>query len=565
MGRNVKRRAQPRRPFLGSAMVLSALVLSAMVFSAMVFSGQARAGPLACGDLAGLARPDLRIDRAEAVPAGTLPADNPARAALTGAARAKAALPAHCLVEGTIDPRTGVGGVPYGTGFQLRLPEAWNGRFLFQGGGGLDGVVGEALGAIPVSGATAAPALLRGYAVVSTDSGHRGRDNADAAFGLDQQARIDFAYGAIGTVTREAKALVAARYGRPPAKAYFMGCSNGGRSALMAATRFPTAFDGIVAGAPAFRLSRAALGQIWDTRSFLDAAPKDPEGRPILAEALSPADLTLVADAVLKACDAADGLADGSVEAVSTCRFDPGSLACPGEKTATCLKPAQVEALRRAFEGARDGQGRPVYASWAWDPGIAAPGWRAWKLGTSRTGTANARNVTLGPAAIANYFLTPPDPGFDALRFDFDRDTPRIAETAALNDPTGTFLSTFTARGGRLLVYQGVADPVFSARDLVDHWQELARHNGGAQDLSASARLFLVPGMTHCGGGPALDDFDPLSAIESWVERGEAPDRLIARGTAFPGRTRPLCPFPQEARYQGGEPDRGESFACRAP
>ncbi|OAS26881.1 feruloyl esterase [Methylobacterium platani] len=524
----------------------------------------ASAAPLACGDLARLARPDLRIARAEAVPAGTLPADNPGRAALTGAARAKAALPAHCLVEGTIDPRVGAGGVAYGIGFQLRLPEAWNGRFLFQGGGGLDGVVGEALGAIPVSGATAPPALLRGYAVVSTDSGHRGRDNADAAFGLDQQARIDFAYGAVGAVAREAKALVAARYGRAPAHAYFMGCSNGGRSALMAATRFPTAFDGIVAGAPAFRLTRAALGQVWDTQAFLSAAPKDPEGRPILAEALSEADLTLVAGAVLKTCDAADGLADGTVEAVASCRFDPASLACPGDKTATCLSQPQVDALRRSFSGAKDSQGRPVYASWPWDPGLAAPGWRAWKLGTSKTATPNARNATLGPAAIANYILTPPDPGFDALRFDFDRDVPRTAETASFNDPTGTFLSTFAARGGRLLVYQGVADPVFSARDLVAHWQDLARDNGGAA-LAERARLFLVPGMTHCGGGPALDDFDPLAAIESWVERDEAPDRLTARGTAFPGRTRPLCPFPREARYQGGEAERAESFSCKEP
>ncbi|MET7242388.1 tannase/feruloyl esterase family alpha/beta hydrolase [Methylobacterium sp. EM32] len=545
-----------------SGLALTLLIVTSLTIPCLTWP--ALAGPLACGDLAQLARPDLRITRAEALPAGTLPADNPGRAALTGAARAKAALPAHCLVEGTIDPRTGAGGVAYGIGFQLRLPDAWNGRFLFQGGGGLDGVIGEALGAIPVSGATAAPGLLRGYAVASTDSGHRGRDNADASFGLDQQARIDFAYRAVGEVAREARALIASRYGRPPAHAYFMGCSNGGRSALMAATRFPTAFDGIVAGAPAFRLTRAALGQIWDMQAFLAAAPKDQEGRPILAEAFSEADLALVAQSVLKACDAADGLADGAVEAVSSCRFDPASLACPGDKNATCLGERQVEALRRAFRGAEDGKGQPVYASWPWDPGLAAPGWRAWKLGTSKTATPNARNATLGPAAIANYFLTPPDPGFDALRFDFDRDPPRTAETAALNDPTGTFLSTFTARGGRLLVYQGVADPVFSARDLVAHWQELARSNGGAA-FSETARLFLVPGMTHCGGGPALDDFDPLTAIEAWVERGEAPDRLLARGTAFPGRTRPLCPYPQEARYQGGEAERAESFACQAP
>ncbi|MFC7735273.1 tannase/feruloyl esterase family alpha/beta hydrolase [Roseomonas sp. GCM10028921] len=240
------------------------LLTGALAFSLLAPGGAALAQD-ACAALAALARPDLRITRAEAVPAGTLPTEDSGRAALTGAARSAAALPAHCVVEGMIGPRTGAEGASFGTGFQLRLPQEWNGRLLFQGGG-QDGVINEALGAIPVSDATTRPALNRGYAVVSTDSGHQGRDSSDSSFGTDQQARIDHAYASIGTVSREARRVVEARYGRGPEKAYFMGCSNGGRSALMAAQRFPTEFDGVVAGNPGFRLSRAAVGQAWASR-----------------------------------------------------------------------------------------------------------------------------------------------------------------------------------------------------------------------------------------------------------------------------------------------------------
>jgi len=519
----------------------------------------------ACAALVRLARPDLVLTRAEPVPAGTLATENPGRAALTGAARATAALPAHCLVEGRIAPRTGTEGRSFHTGFQLRLPEGWNGKLLFQGGGGVDGVINEAIGAIPVAGSTARPALNRGYAVVSTDSGHQGRDSSDASFGTDQQARIDHGYASIGAVSREARGLVAARYGRAPDRAYFMGCSNGGRSAMMAAQRFPTEFDGIVAGNPGFRLSRAAIAQAWDTRAFLAAAPRDAQGRPVLANALTPADMTLVAGAVARTCDAADGLEDGTVEAMSACRFDPAALRCAGDKAADCLTGAQVDALARAFGPARDGQGRALYAGWPWDPGIASPDWRAWKLGTSQTARPNARNATLTPGSLGLFFLTPPVRDLDLAAFDFDTAAERTAATAALNDATSTDHSSFTARGGRMVVFHGNADPVFSADDLRAYWRDLARDNGGDAALAGWARMFMVPGMTHCGGGPALDDFDPLTALEAWVERGEAPDHLTARGAAFPGRTRPVCAFPREARYRGGDADAAASFACAAP
>ena len=289
---------------------------AALAGAIVLLAQTAAAGERSCADIAATTS-GMRITRADSVAAGTLPTDNPGRAALTGAARQGAAMPAHCRIDGAIGERIGVGGATFATGFELRLPDQWNGKMLFQGGGGMDGVVGEAIGAIPFAGATTAPALSRGYAVVSTDSGHQGRDGGDSRFAVDQQARIDHAYGAIGTVAVAARALVEARYGRPAAHSYYMGCSNGGRTAMMAAQRFPALFDGVVAGNPGFRLSHAAIGQAWNVAAFSAAAPLDATGRPVLAAALSDADLALVAAAVLRRCDGADGLVDGSVDAMS--------------------------------------------------------------------------------------------------------------------------------------------------------------------------------------------------------------------------------------------------------
>ncbi|MBE9604048.1 tannase/feruloyl esterase family alpha/beta hydrolase [Acetobacteraceae bacterium H6797] len=516
----------------------------------------------ACAALGKIASDGLRITRAEAIPAGTLPADNPARAALTGAARASAALPAHCLIEGSLDERQGTGGKPYAVKFQLRLPENWNGRFLFQGGGGMDGVVNEAIGAIPVAGATAPPALNRGFAVVSTDSGHQGRDSRDADFGLDQQARLDYAYAAIGKVTEAAKALIIARYGRAADRSYFMGCSNGGRAAMMAAQRFPDEFDGIVAGNPGFRLSRAASGHAWDVNVMTGIAPRAEDGRPVLANAFTPAEMKLVTEAVLQQCDAKDGLKDGLLTAPSTCHFDPAALRCQPGQTEACLPEAKLTALVSIMEGGTDSRGEHIYSSWPWDAGLASAGWRAWKLGTSQTGQPNSLYATLTPSSLGLYFMTPPVQNLQLATIDFDKLPARTAQTAAINDTTGTMYTSFTAHGGRMLVFHGNSDPAFSADDLRAYWKQLQADNDG--DTATWARLFMVPGMNHCGGGPATDDFDPLTAIQAWVEKGEAPATLIAKGASFPGRTRPLCAYPQEAYYKGeGDPESAASFVCR--
>jgi pimeloyl-ACP methyl ester carboxylesterase len=514
-----------------------------------------RPSAAACAALTGVTLPVTTITAATYSAAGSAPGPN------------ASSLPAHCIVRGAIAPRVGVEGRPYETRFELRLPTDWSGRFFYQGGGGNDGNVAPAIGRN--TGSFNGPALARGFAVVTTDAGHQG---AGPEFGIDPIARIDHAYAAHERTATTAKALIARYYGRPADHSYFIGCSGGGRQGLMFAQRYPDYFDGIVACAPAMSVSSGAtIAAAWDTITFDAIAPANADGRRILSRAYSAADLDLIARGILSACDADDGVTDGMVQRPDTCRFDPATLRCPGDKNATCLSSAQVDALARAFDGPRDSTGRRLYVGQPWDPGIAAPGWRQWKLGTSETATPNAINTTLMAGALAHEFFTPPDPSFSILDFDFDRDPARMEafsrEYDTFRDDT---LAAFRARGGKLLIFHGTADGIFSALESVDYYQRLSRNNGGVAATQTWARLFLIPGMNHCAGGPATDSYDGLSAIVDWVENGVAPDRVMASALPsnryFPNRTRPLCPYPAYARYTGtGNIDDASSFVCTEP
>ena len=515
----------------------------------------AAAGPgapaAACARLVRLADAHLVISTARWVPAGPLPSGPmPVMPML-----ASVVLPANCLVRGVLDPRIGVGGVQYGLGFELRMPAHWNGRFLFQGGAGLDGFVAPAVGFVEPGTPTA---LGRGFAVISSDGGHEGMS---AAFAADQQARLDFAYAGLAPVTRLGKRLIRHFYGKPARDAYFAGCSNGGREAMMVAERDPTLFNGIVAGDPGFNLARAAIAEMWNVRHLEAAAPKDAQGRPILSEALTASDLQLLSRAVLKACDALDGLRDGMINNFAACQkvFHPQTLQCrPGARGA-CLSERKVKLLEAIFGGPHTTTGRALYARWPYDAGVAAPGWRVWKLGTSRTAMPNALDATLGLEAMRQYFMTPADPHMTPQNFDFNRALQVTRQVRAINDASGTFLSSFIAHGGKLIIYQGLSDPVFSPDAIIAWYRQLLAQYRRPQRF---ARLFLVPGMNHCFGGPATDAFDPLRAIVRWSEQHRAPARLVAHGAAFPGVTRPLCPCPKYARYVGGNPKSANSFVC---
>jgi feruloyl esterase len=477
-----------------------------------------------------------------------------------------AAQPAHCIMRGSAAPRTGVDGKAYETRFELRLPTDWSGRFLYQGGGGNDGIVAPAVGRN--TGSFPETGLQRGFAVVTTDAGHQG---TTPEFGLDPEARIDHAYAAHERTATIALAIVSRYYGRAPDRKYFVGCSGGGRQGMMFAQRYPAYFDGIAICAPAMSVSSGAtIAAAWDTQTYLSIAPSSEEGRRVLSRAFSDADLALVARGITEACDAADGATDGMVLRPESCRFDPIRLTCAAAKEPTCLTAEQVAALQKTFGGPRDSSGKSLYVGQPWDPGIATGGWRQWKLGTSQTGTPNAINATLMAGALAHEFFTPPDPSFAITQFNFDRDPQRMEAFSAVYDTyRDATLAEFRTRGGKLLIFHGTADPIFSALESIDYYQRLTRNNGAPEATAAWARLFLVPGMNHCAGGPATDSFDGLGAIVDWVEKGTAPERIEASALPntnyFAGRTRPLCPYPSFAQYVGaGSIEDGANFVCAA-
>lgn len=487
------------------------------------------------------------------------------------------AAPDHCVVQGALAPRVGIDGKPYAIGYELRLPADWNGKFVFQGGGGSDGVLRPAIG-IQATGDTSA--LAKGYAIASTDAGHRDEPGpvGPYLFGLDPQARIDKGYNHIPVVTAKAEELIRALYGKPQSRKYFVGCSNGGRQGMAATQRYPDMFDGIVAGAPAYRVPRAALDGMAGVQVFASIAPKGSDGRPDLGAALSQDDLKLVAAKITEACDAADGVADGMVNNTKACSFDPMTIACGAGQNSACLAPDKARAIDRIFKGARLANGEMLYASWPYDPGIASPGWGVWKLGTPGKSPPDARNVTLVPGSVAYYFSSPPEKVTDlydyTLSYDLDRGlkalyatSPPFMESGGSTEAAeSSDVSAFTAHGGKMIFYHGMADPIFSATDTVAYIDALTQRFGKAD---AFARLYLVPGMNHCAGGPATDQFDALTALDDWVETGRVPQSLLAKarsvpGVPWPGRTRPLCPYPSYAQYAGsGSIEDAANFVCK--
>lgn len=469
------------------------------------------------------------------------------------------ALPEHCVLTGVIEPRIGVDGVRYGIGFELRLPRDWNGRLQFMGVGGTAGYIPAAIGS---PSGDAAPALAQGYAVVTSDMGHKGRNAGDASFGLDPQARIDWGYRAVDVVTVAAKSLIQRYYGKAPLRSYFVGCSGGGRQAMMAALRNPDHFDGIVAGAPILEQHIAQIGSMQILQEFSRIAPKDPEGRPIFSRAFSDEDLKLIDDAVVAKCDPLDGLRDGIIDNHSACTFDLRTLACQGEKTPSCLSNAQVTALERVMDGPFNSRGERLYHGRPWDSGFKH--WRPSMLGTSTTAVPNARRAV--NTSVKLVFMTPPAPDFDYLAFDFDRDPSRLAASAAITATNSTQWQAFRRRGGKAIVYAGISDPLLNTNGVLDWYRRMIRDHGGLVETQSFARYFHVPGMGHCRGGDATDQFDHFGALVAWVEQGRAPDFLLAKGAAFPGRTRPICAYPKHTRYRGeGSLDDAANFSCVEP
>jgi feruloyl esterase len=488
-----------------------------------------------CAEIARLKLDGVEITKTAVVPAGAM---IPVPYAGT-----IGPLPEHCRVDGVIHRRKGVDGEEFGIGFALALPaqDAWNGDFMMQGGGGGDGVVGYPLG---VSDAGDKSALARGFAVASTDAGHTAKAGPfDFSFMRDQQAYLDFAYLANAEVAAVAKQIIVRYYARRAAYSYFVGCSTGGREGMILSQRYPTLFNGIVVGDPAMRtgLSNLAIGQ-WIPAAYNQASPEDGSGRPQMGKFLSDDERRLLMDALMKRCDGRDGVVDGMIFDPLGCDFDPATVACRAGQTAGCVAPEKIAAIKKAFAGPKNAYGTQVYPGFLYDAGIAE----------SRPipGLLHlAANGLFGPYTTATTI---------------DVDKEALHDSDALVEPASTNLSTFSGNGGKLLFFHGDSDPWFSPLDTLNYYKSLAATNGGAEKVADWSRFYLVPGMSHCGGGPSLDRFDMLGAVVSWVEKGVAPDEVIASGTAFPGRTRPLCAWPKHAQYNGhGDTQDAGNFSCQ--
>lgn len=558
--------------------------------------------------------------------AATLPVPNTVVTSVTPVA-ATATVPAHCLVQGSIDagrvgsPSSGSAApsvYTYAINWSARLPDAWNNKFFMPGGGGLNGN-------IPNNAAN----LARGYATASNDSGHSNAVNNDpaaagtGAFATDYEARTNFAYRAIDVTTQTAKALIDTYYVRKPAYSYFQGCSMGGREAMMVTEKLPHHFDGSIAGDPGFKLVSMSTHEVYDAQVLAALATKmalvSSTGAPLAANTFTNQDLQLVSKAVLDACDTADGVADGMVSNFHACttrvvkpRLD--ALQCSGAKTPACLLPDQLDALQKIYAGppTRKPNGRPTYYGWMWDPGIAgctsaddcngptasniATGWRGWKIGQFQANPAtavnNALDFTGGAGGALSTVLAPTPPILPAnvaneglfrqlIGYNLDDYAARIFQTSSAF-PVNSYEQlevdspnrrAFKMRGGKLIVTQPQSGGPFSPMAMIDWYRKLNRFEGGSsRDFGPAqefVRLFMQPGAQHCGGGPSTSSFDALSRIVDWVENGNAPEAIVStapNNTPWPGRTRPLCPFPAFAKYDGaGDVNLASSFYCHAP
>jgi tannase/feruloyl esterase len=427
--------------------------------------------------------------------------------------------------------------------FEVWIPPQadWNGKFLGVGNGGYSG---------DLSYGWMAAALRHGYATGSHDTGHSGND---MQFGQGHPEKIvDYSYRAVHVMSENSKLLIRVQTGRFAERSYFAGCSAGGHQALSEAQRYPADYDGIIAGAPVNNRIRFTFGTTW----YWMAA--HPNGTLVLP----PARLPLITKAIVAACDAIDGVKDGIIDDPRACPFDVATLQCKGADNDNCLTASQVEAVRKIHDGLKDPQtGEQIF------PGLPK--------GSEDTGEQSWREYVLDPPEpkrvnFFRYFLFD-DPNWDWRTIQWSRDLAYAEEKLAYMDATDPNLTPFERHGGKLIMTAGWSDPLIAPEDTVAYYQAVTKASGGPERTLRFARLFMAPGMAHCGDGPGPHpaSFDTVSALDDWVTKQRAPDRLIASSRADDGqvsRTRPLCPYPQVARYQGkGNVDSAANFACVKP
>jgi len=497
--------------------ILGGILLASVAISARAAS---------CESLSSLALPKTKITLAQSVAPGKFVLPDHPWPKLFNVDSAK--LPAFCRVAAEAMPTS-----DSHIKFEVWMPSSgWNGKFHGTGNGIWSGEIWYS---------ALARALVGGYATANTDTGHEGPID-DGSFALNHPERVvDFGYRAVHEMTVHAKAIVAAFYGRAPRYSYWYGCSSGGRQGLKESQQFPFDYDGILAGAPGALTTHLQASTI----------PINDATRPGSAHYIPPSKYQLLHNAVLAACDSADGIRDGILNDPKKCAFDPNKLLCKGAGDSDCLTASEAEAAAGIYSGLKTRTGMQLY------PGLA-PG--------SELGWAFSANIRI-PGIEHFRYLTFKDPTWDRRTFDAERDLARADEvdhnTINANDPN---LKSFFGHGGKLLLYHGWNDPALAPQATIDYYNSV-RSFVGDRMADNCMRLFMVPGMNHCDGGEGPSQFDKVTALETWVESGKPPDRIIAshRRGSETDRTRPLCPFPQLATYTGsGSTDDAANFVCAA-
>ncbi|MGC2829268.1 MAG: tannase/feruloyl esterase family alpha/beta hydrolase [Candidatus Acidiferrum sp.] len=530
-----------------------AVALTAICFA---FAPAARAGGQPCDKLAQLALPNTKITSSQTVAAGAFapPATTPQW--LAGDPSFFKRLPAFCRLMAVAKPSA-----DSDIKIEVWMPvSGWNGKFRGQGNGGFAGEIDY--GSLGL-------AIAQGYASAATDTGHAA-DGTDAKWALGHPEKIiDFAYRAIHEMTVVGKATVSAFYGDAPQRAYFSSCSNGGRQALMEAQRFPKDYDGILAGAPANYWTHLLSSALYDAQT----TTSDP------ASYIPTSKIPTIVKAVNAACDANDGVPDGVLNDPRKCRFDPASLLCKAADSDSCLTQPQVTALKKLYKGAHDSNGHQIFPGFLPGGEDGQGGWGLWI-----TGAGPGKSLLF---AFGGGFFS--DMVYDDANWDYKKASLDGAVAAAdkkfagVLNATDADLRPFRAHGGKLIIYHGWNDAAISALNSINYFESV-ENKMGRQEADSFVRLFMVPGMQHCGGGPGPDIFgqfgmspvkdaqhDIYMALEQWVEKGEAPSTVIATkppsGNGLGARvmTRPLCAFPQVAKYKGtGDSNDAANFVCAA-
>lgn len=513
-----------------------------LIGAATVMSSFAPKPAYAAQDCAGLA--NLKIENTNLLSAVEVPASGD--------------LPAFCRVLGYVRPAIN---------FEIRLPlQDWNGKFYMAGCGGLCGSIVTDRPGSPIN-----LGLRRNYTVSTSDSGHWGSSPADARWAMNNPVAVmDYAQRSVPETARVTKAIIKAFYSSEQRHSYFVGCSNGGRMAAMEGLRYPKDFDGIISGAPALDIV-GTTANLW---GWVTRANTGPDGKP----ALSPAKVKLLEHAVYEACGEKISIKDSVISDPRACHFTPSVLQCRTGDAANCLTAAEVMAAEKLYSGPVNSRGQRLFPSGV--PLGSEPFWPLWVTGTD----------TFASEAVADVyrylvFQPPPGPTFKVTDYDFDKDPSRLAYSASVlnaatfNPSNGEIelgdMNAFRQAGGKLIIYHGWADSEVPPQFTVDFYEALARKSGGMGAAQDFARLFMVPGMDHCGiqtNGPgiAASGIDPLTALEQWVEEGKAPSELIATKVAPNGNQtlwrRPVCAYPKVARYKGGgDPTDASSFICTEP